>query len=92
MKQLSQLNETNELIETKELPAMTEIYQGEQDYQDKERKNGDRRYSLEGAEESCETPVQNSLTVSPNEEMALVSTNLENSSNQQIFRGDLVSM
>ena len=50
-------------------------------HQENERKNGDRRFSLEGSEESCGTPVQNSLTVSPSEDMALTSTKLERSSN-----------
>ena len=50
-------------------------------HQQNESKNGDRRFSLEGDEGSCGTPVQNSLTVSPSEEMALMSTKLDSSSN-----------
>ena len=48
--------------------------------QQNDNRNGNSQSSLEDAEESCQTPVHNSLTVSPNEEISFISTKSEHQS------------
>ena len=48
--------------------------------QQNDHRNGNSQSSLEDAEESCQTPVHNSLTVSPNEEISFISTKSEHHS------------
>ena len=48
--------------------------------QQNDNRNGNSPSSLEELEDSCQTPVHNSLTVSPNEEISFVSTKSEHQS------------
>ena len=57
----------------KSFESLTSVSSDHQNY----NRNGDRRSSLEDVEESCQTPVHNSLTVSPSEEISFISTKSE---------------
>ena len=48
--------------------------------QQNDNRNGNSQSSLEELEDSCQTPVHNSLTVSPNEEISFISTKSEHHS------------